>query len=132
MKLVHISDIHLTVPGELMGGLDPHARFAQALAHVQTHHSDAVRVIITGDLTHWGEAAANDALAAALDGIGQPVRRAPSRAILLRTGARGSTRSLPAHRVRAFSCITTPCCWAFPPKTRSPSPPGSPPVLRPA
>ncbi|WP_254684875.1 metallophosphoesterase [Tateyamaria omphalii] len=74
MKLVHISDIHLTVPGEQMGDIDPHARFAQALGHVQAHHSDAARIVITGDLTHWGEAEAYAALAAALAGVDLPVR----------------------------------------------------------
>ena len=54
MKLVHISDIHLTIPGERMGGLDPHRRFAQALDELRVKHADAHRIIITGDLTHWG------------------------------------------------------------------------------
>lgn len=74
MKLVHISDIHLTVPGERMGGLDPHRRFAQALEHVQTHHADAERIVITGDLTHWGEAKAYDALKVAIADIDIPIR----------------------------------------------------------
>ncbi len=66
MKLVHLSDIHLTVPGEEMGGLDPHARFAKALGHIEQHHADAHRVIVTGDLTHWGEPEAYAALREAL------------------------------------------------------------------
>lgn len=66
MKLVHISDIHLTCPGERMGGLDPHRRFAQALDEVRAKHQDADRIIITGDLTHWGEPAAYAALRDAL------------------------------------------------------------------
>lgn len=74
MKLVHISDIHLTVPGERMGGLNIHKRFAQALDHVRAHHSDAMRIIITGDLTHWGEPAAYAALAGALTDVPCPVR----------------------------------------------------------
>lgn len=74
MKLIHISDIHLTVPGERMGGLDPHHRFAQALEDVRTNHSDATRIIITGDLTHWGEPAAYDALRKALNDLPCPVR----------------------------------------------------------
>lgn len=74
MKLVHISDIHLTRPGERMGGLDPHKRLAQALAHVAAHHGDAARVVITGDLAHWGERAAYAALRAALGEVGPPVR----------------------------------------------------------
>ena len=74
MKLVHISDIHLTVPGERMGGLNPHRRFAQALDHVRAHHSDAMRIIITGDLTHWGEPAAYATLVDALTDVPCPVR----------------------------------------------------------
>jgi len=74
MKLVHISDIHLTCPGERMGGLDPHRRFAQALDVVRTNHSDADRIIITGDLTHWGEPEAYTALNGALTDLPCPVR----------------------------------------------------------
>lgn len=74
MKLVHISDIHLTCPGERMGGLDPHRRFAQALDEVRAKHQDAKRIIITGDLTHWGEPAAYTALKGALVDLPCPVR----------------------------------------------------------
>jgi 3',5'-cyclic AMP phosphodiesterase CpdA len=74
MKLIHISDIHLTIPGERMGGLDPHRRFAQALDHVRAHHSDATRIILTGDLTHWGESAAYEALRDSLAELPCPVR----------------------------------------------------------
>lgn len=74
MKLVHISDIHLTCPGERMGGLDPHRRFAQALEEVRSKHQDADRIIITGDLTHWGEPEAYAALRDALVHLPCPVR----------------------------------------------------------
>jgi len=74
MKLIHISDIHLTIPGERMGGLDPHRRFAQALADVEANHADADRIIVTGDLTHWGEAEAYAALQEAVDQVSLPVR----------------------------------------------------------
>ena len=74
MKLVHISDIHLTVPGERMGGLNPHRRFAQAIDDVRAQHGDATRIIITGDLTHWGEPAAYATLADALTNVPCPVR----------------------------------------------------------
>jgi len=74
MKIIHISDIHLTVPGEPMGGLDPHARFAAAMDHVTQHHADATRVIITGDLAHWGEYDAYQALSDALEATTLPVR----------------------------------------------------------
>lgn len=74
MKLVQISDIHLTVPGERMGGLNPHRRFAQALDDVRAKHGDAARIIITGDLTHWGEPAAYTSLVDALTDLPCPVR----------------------------------------------------------
>lgn len=74
MKLVHISDIHLTCPGERMGGLDPHRRFAQALDEVRDKHQNADRIIITGDLTHWGEPQAYSALKDALVDLHCPVR----------------------------------------------------------
>jgi len=74
MKIIHISDIHLTIPGEEMGGLDPHARFARALAGVAETHGNADRIVITGDLTHWGEVAAYEALESALAEVSTPVR----------------------------------------------------------
>lgn len=74
MKIIHISDIHLTVPGEEMGGLDPHARLSQALRDVLTNHPDAARIVITGDLAHWGEPAAYEALATAIRDLPIPVR----------------------------------------------------------
>ncbi|AFO92735.1 phosphodiesterase [Phaeobacter inhibens] len=74
MKIIHISDIHLTIPGEEMGGLDPHARFSRALANVAENHANADRIVITGDLTHWGEVAAYEALKSALAEVSIPVR----------------------------------------------------------
>ena len=74
MKIIHISDIHLTIPGEPMGGLNPHARFAKALADVAENHGDATRIIITGDLTHWGEIEAYEALKQAISDVDVPVR----------------------------------------------------------
>lgn len=74
MKIVHISDIHFTVPGERMGGLNPHKRLAQALNDVNENHSDAARIVITGDLTHWAEREAYAALRDVLAGQTIPVR----------------------------------------------------------
>lgn len=74
MKIIHISDIHLTIPGERMGGLDPHKRFAQALEDVAQNHADATRIVITGDLAHWGEHEAYVALKQAISGQPLPVR----------------------------------------------------------
>ena len=56
MKLLHLTDIHLTTPGETIGGRDPNANFEAALAHALTHHPDADAMFITGDLSDWGVA----------------------------------------------------------------------------
>lgn len=55
MKLLQITDIHLTTPGKTIGGRDPNANFAKALEHATTNHPDAEAVFITGDLSDWGE-----------------------------------------------------------------------------
>ncbi len=56
MKLLQITDIHLTAPGKTIGGRDPNANFEKALDHALSHHPDAEAMIITGDLSDWGEA----------------------------------------------------------------------------
>lgn len=57
-----------------MGGLNPHKRFARALADVIAHHPDAARIIITGDLAHWGETRAYEALQHAIADLPVAVR----------------------------------------------------------
>lgn len=52
MKLVHISDLHLN-PHPILG-LDPVVNFKSCLAYVEEHDIDAGRIVITGDLTHFG------------------------------------------------------------------------------
>ncbi|MDX2205425.1 MAG: phosphodiesterase [Hyphomicrobiaceae bacterium] len=55
MKLIHMSDIHLTAPGQTIGGRDPNANFERALAHALADHADAELLVITGDLSDWGD-----------------------------------------------------------------------------
>ena len=55
MKLLQMTDIHLTTPGETIGGRDPNANFQRALDHALALHSDAEALFITGDLSDWGE-----------------------------------------------------------------------------
>lgn len=62
MKFIHLTDLHLTAPGEKLWGLDPHERVAAAFDDIARHHADAERVIITGDLTETGDASAYAAL----------------------------------------------------------------------
>lgn len=55
MKLLHLTDIHLTNPGATIAGRDPNRNFARALDHAMALHSDAAALFITGDLSDWGD-----------------------------------------------------------------------------
>lgn len=74
MKLVHMSDIHLTTPGATIGGRDPRRNFERALAHVLRDHHDAELMVITGDLSDWGDREDYRWLKAQLDAFPVPVR----------------------------------------------------------
>jgi 3',5'-cyclic AMP phosphodiesterase CpdA len=62
MKFIHITDLHLPMPGEILWGLDPLARFEACLADIAKFHSDAIFCVITGDLAERGEVASYEAL----------------------------------------------------------------------
>jgi 3',5'-cyclic AMP phosphodiesterase CpdA len=62
LKFIHLTDTHLVHPGRALYGTDPMWRLQQAVASIQAEHSDAAFVIVTGDLTHRGEAEAYAAL----------------------------------------------------------------------
>ncbi len=55
MKLLQFTDIHLTKPGQTIGGREPNQNFSKALQHAMQLHSDAEAVFITGDLSDWGD-----------------------------------------------------------------------------
>lgn len=55
MKLIHITDIHLTREGGTVLGSSPGKNFSECLEHILVHHGDADLCVVTGDLTHWGE-----------------------------------------------------------------------------
>ena len=55
LKLIHMTDLHLTGTGELHFGHDTHEATRQALDHARTHFADAGFMVITGDLANWGE-----------------------------------------------------------------------------
>ena len=67
MKIIHITDIHLTCKGELVLDKDPYENFKSCLTHVYEHHKDAAMCVITGDLTHWSEDGAYKLLKDSLD-----------------------------------------------------------------
>lgn len=55
MKLIQLTDIHLSAPGQTISGRDPNANFDRALAHALRHHGDAEAIVVTGDLSDWGD-----------------------------------------------------------------------------
>jgi Icc protein len=74
MKLIHMSDIHLTTPGATIGGRDPRKNFERALAHILRDHHDAELMVITGDLSDWGDRDDYAWLKTRLDAFPIPVR----------------------------------------------------------
>lgn len=58
MKLIHLTDPHLMPPGEMLYGLDPQARLTAAIDHIMQENFDVECMVVTGDLTHWGDASA--------------------------------------------------------------------------
>lgn len=72
MKFIHLTDTHLTEPGVVLYGLDPQARLRAAVDSINTECGDARFVVITGDLTHWGQPAAYEALKTELARLAMP------------------------------------------------------------
>lgn len=76
LKFIHLTDTHLLALGRSIYGTDPAWRLERAIQSINAHHGDAAFVMITGDLAHWGEPAAYDALAEKLGQLHPPVRLA--------------------------------------------------------
>jgi 3',5'-cyclic-AMP phosphodiesterase len=74
MKLLHLTDIHLTAAGCTIGGRDPRVNFERALADILRHHHDADLLVITGDLTDCGDRDDYEWLKARLDRFPIPAR----------------------------------------------------------
>jgi 3',5'-cyclic AMP phosphodiesterase CpdA len=67
LSFIHLTDLHLVAPGEELYGLDPAARMQAAVESIISRHgpgcaAPAEFAVITGDLAHWGEVAAYEAL----------------------------------------------------------------------
>src|SRR5690606_1012648 len=67
LKLIVLTDLHVTPPDELIIGISPLRRLNTAIDHINRHHQDAARVIVTGDITHYGDKASYQHAKAALD-----------------------------------------------------------------
>lgn len=55
MKIIHLTDTHITKAGVALYGVESINPLRQAIADINQHHSDADFCLITGDLTHYGD-----------------------------------------------------------------------------
>jgi len=67
VSFIHLTDLHLVAPGDLLYGLDAAARLRAAVESIINRHgpdcaAPAEFAVITGDLTHWGAVGAYDLL----------------------------------------------------------------------
>lgn len=62
LKFIHITDLHLVKPGEILWGFDPLSRLDACLADIAAHHGDAAFCAITGDLAEAGNRQAYESL----------------------------------------------------------------------
>lgn len=62
MKFIHLTDTHLTLPGNTLYDLNPLTRLQAAVESINSEHADADFCVITGDLTHTAQPEAYAAL----------------------------------------------------------------------
>lgn len=66
-SIVIFSDPHMVPSGTTIAGIDPAARLAAGIAHVNERHGHADRVVVLGDLTHDGDPTSCERIADLLD-----------------------------------------------------------------
>ena len=72
MKFIHLTDMHVVGTG-LLYGQDSAKRLSRAVASINAEHGDADCVIVTGDMTHWGDAEAYARFATEITKLTMPV-----------------------------------------------------------
>jgi len=77
MKIVQLSDLHLTLPGAELFGSSPLARLELAVDRILADHADADFCLLTGDLADAGSDIAYAALAQALKRLPMPAHLLP-------------------------------------------------------
>jgi 3',5'-cyclic-AMP phosphodiesterase len=73
-KIITLTDIHIMPDGGRLIGIDPSERLELAIAHVNRTQSDASLCVITGDLTHKGDAQSYRTLKQILSRLRIPVK----------------------------------------------------------
>lgn len=74
LKIIQVTDLHLTPPGIQHVGCDPRQRLDAAIASINAEHADADLVVITGDLAALGQATAYQQLRECLAELRLPFR----------------------------------------------------------
>ncbi|WP_420548120.1 phosphodiesterase [Curvivirga sp.] len=72
MKFIHITDTHMAPRGHLIYGQNTQLHLDRAISSINSKHHDASMVIVTGDLTHWGDNASFENLHASLEKLRLP------------------------------------------------------------
>jgi len=72
MKFIHLTDTHVVGSG-LLYGQDPAWRLSSAVTSINAEHADAHCVIVTGDMTHSGDANAYARFATEITRLTMPV-----------------------------------------------------------
>lgn len=73
MKFIHITDTHITPPGQQRQHQDSAATLRRCIADINAHHADAELCVITGDITHNGEVEAYQLMGEILTELTVPV-----------------------------------------------------------
>lgn len=74
MKFIHLTDTHVIGGDRLLYGANPARRLARAVDSINAEHGDAAFVVLTGDMTHWGDAEAYAAFRAQITRLAMPVQ----------------------------------------------------------
>lgn len=74
MKFIHLTDTHVIGGGRKLFGADPARRLSLAVDSINAEHSDAAFVMLTGDMTHWGDLEAYRAFHAEIARLAVPLR----------------------------------------------------------
>ncbi|GGG79525.1 3',5'-cyclic adenosine monophosphate phosphodiesterase CpdA [Salipiger pallidus] len=73
MKFIHLTDTHVIGGDRTLYGGDPAQRLGLAVDSINREHSDAAFTVVTGDLTHWGDADAYAAFEAQISRLAMPL-----------------------------------------------------------
>lgn len=71
-KIIHLTDCHVVGGDAILYGMDPRKRLEQAVASINSEHEDAEFVVVSGDLTHWGDEDAYQAFSERIKRLSMP------------------------------------------------------------